>query len=333
MEFCGGHTFAILRNGIRQLLPPQVELASGPGCPVCVTDNADLDRAIALASVPGLILATFGDMIRVPGSEISLQDARARGADIRVVYSPLDALDLARNNPQKKVVFLGVGFETTAPGVAASVLQAEQENLSNYFVFSLLKLCPPVIKALLDSGDFNLQGMICPGHVSAVIGSDPWHFIARQYGIPCVVAGFEALDILQCIEMLTRQLSAGVSKVEIAYLRSVTPEGNPVAMETMYRVFEPAAANWRGMGEVSASGLKLKPEYRRFDAEHNFEFTPVETRHHKGCICGEILKGKLTPRECRLFGNKCTPYYPVGPCMVSSEGACAAYYIYGDYNE
>jgi hydrogenase expression/formation protein HypD len=330
MEFCGGHTVAIMKSGLRQLLPLTLTLTSGPGCPVCVTDNADLDRAIALARLPDVIIASFGDMVRVPGSRSSLQEAKAAGGDVRVVYSTLDALALARENPEKSVVFLGVGFETTAPTVAASVLQAEREGLKNYYVLSLHKLCPPVIKALLDSGEVNLQGLICPGHVSAVIGSRPWEFVARDYGIPCVVSGFEPLDILQSIDMLARQVTRDESRVEIAYRRGVTREGNTTAIEIMEHVFEPASARWRGFGEVPDSGLKLGHRFRRFDAELNFRFDPGPTVTEEGCLCGEVLRGVKTPPECSLFRRICTPLQPVGPCMVSSEGSCAAYYHYGE---
>ncbi len=332
MEFCGGHTVAILKYGIRQLLPENIEMVSGPGCPVCVTDNADIDKAVALSQIPGVILTTFGDMVKVPGSEGSLQDARSDGADVRIVYSTLDALNIARKNTERQVVFLGVGFETTAPTLAASILQAEKEGLKNYSLLSLAKLCPPVIKALLDSGEVKLNGLICPGHVSAVIGSRPWEFIARDYAIPCVVSGFEPLDILQTVDMLVAQVENGRSEVEIAYKRGVRPEGNSEALAIMERVFEPAPAKWRGMGTVPSSGLKIRQEYERFDAESIFKITPVKTREPEGCICGEILRGVKTPHDCRLFGEACTPEKPVGPCMVSSEGSCAAYYLYGENN-
>ncbi len=329
MEFCGGHTVTIMKHGIRQLLPPTIEMLSGPGCPVCVTDNADLDKAVALAHVPGVILTTFGDMLKVPGSRSSLQEARADGADVRIVYSTLDALQIARDNPARPVVFLGIGFETTAPTVAASVLQADQEGLHNYHVLSLHKLCPPVIKALLDSGEVRLNGLICPGHVSAVIGSKAWEFISREYGIPCVVSGFEPLDVLQCVYMLVSQVEKSECKVEIAYRRGVRPEGNQRALELMDRVFEPCPARWRGMGQVAATGLRFRKTYQRFDAESAFDFDPGPTLEPKGCICGEILRAVKTPRDCQLFGKVCTPASPVGPCMVSSEGSCAAYYLYG----
>ena len=330
MEFCGGHTVTIFRYGIRQVLPKTIEMVSGPGCPICVTANADLDKAIALAQIPDVIIATFGDMLKVPGSYSSLQEVKADGANVRIVYSTMDALNLAEENPAKSVVFLGIGFETTAPTIAASILQAEEEGIKNYYVLSMHKLCPPVIQAILDSGEVKLHGMICPGHVSAIIGSHPWEFIARDYGIPCVVSGFEPIDVLQCIDMLVAQIENGEAKVEIAYRRGVRPEGNQQALKLMEQVFEPCPAQWRGMGEVPDSGLKLSKEYQHFDAELVFDIDPGPTYEPKGCICGDILRGVKTPLDCTLFGKACTPEYPVGPCMVSSEGSCAAYYLYGE---
>lgn len=330
MEFCGGHTVSIAKHGIRQLLPPTIEMLSGPGCPVCVTANADLDKAIAFTWLPDVIVATFGDMIKVPASRSSLQQAKAEGGDVRIVYSTQDALEIAQHNPSKSVVFIGIGFETTAPTVAASVLQAEQQGIDNYYVLSQHKLCPPVIKALLDSGEVKLNGIVCPGHVSAVIGSHPYNFIARDYGIACVVAGFEPLDILLCVDMLVAQIESGEPKVEIAYRRGVKPEGNKVALELMYKVFEVCDGNWRGIGVVPESGLKLREEYRHYDAEHAFQIAPGEPVEPKGCICGDILRGVKTPLECKLFRAVCNPEHPVGPCMVSSEGSCAAYYQYGE---
>ena len=329
MEFCGGHTVTIFRYGIRQTLPESLEMVSGPGCPICVTANADLDKAIALSQVPGVIITTFGDMLKVPGSRSSLQEAKAGGADVRVVYSTVDALDIAKENPDKSVVFLGIGFETTAPTVAASILQAKAEGISNYYVLSLHKLCPPVIRALLDSGEVKLNGLVCPGHVSAIIGSHPWESVALDYRIPCVISGFEPIDILQCVSMLVAQVESGESKVEIAYRRGVRPEGNQRALELMGQVFEPCPAQWRGMGEVPDSGLKLRKEYRHFDPELAFDIEPGPTYEPEGCICGDILRGVKTPMDCRLFGKVCTPQHPVGPCMVSSEGSCAAHYQYG----
>jgi len=330
MEFCGGHTVSIAKHGLRQLLPPTIEMLSGPGCPVCVTANADLDKAIALARLPGVIIATFGDMVKVPASRSSLQQVKAEGGDIRIVYSTLDALEIARDNPSKPVVFIAVGFETTAPTVAASVLQAEQQGIENYLVLSQHKLCPPVMKALLDSGEVGLDGIICPGHVSAVIGSRPYEFIPREYGVGCVVSGFEPLDILLCVDMLVAQIESGKPEVEIAYRRGVKPEGNPAAVELLYRVFEVCDGNWRGIGVVPGSGLRLREEYRRYDAERVFQIDPGESVEPKGCICGDILRGVKTPPECGLFRAVCNPEQPVGPCMVSSEGSCAACYQYGD---
>ena len=330
MEFCGGHTVTIFKYGIRQVLPATIEMVSGPGCPVCVTPNADLDKAIALSQVPEVIITTFGDMLKVPGSHSSLQKIKADGADVRVVYSTTNALKIAEENPAKSVIFLGIGFETTTPTIAASILQAEERGIKNYYILSMHKLCPPVIRALLDSGEIRLHGLICPGHVSAIIGSHPWEFITRDYGIPCVVSGFEPIDILQCIDMLVTQVENGESKVEIAYRRGVRPEGNQQALKLIEQVFEPCPAEWRGIGEVPGSGLRLRKEYRSFDAELAFEIDPGPVYEPVGCICGDILRGVKTPADCKLFGKACTPEYPVGPCMVSSEGSCSAYYLYGE---
>ena len=333
MEFCGGHTVAIFKYGIRQALPQTIEMVSGPGCPVCVTATADIDKAIALAGIPGIIITSFGDMLRVPGSRSSLQKARAAGADVRIVYSTLDALKIAQENPQRTVVFIGVGFETTAPTIAASVLQAKEQGIKNYRVLSLHKLCPPVIKTILDAGEVKLDGLVCPGHVSAVTGSNAWEFVAKEYGIPCVVAGFEPTDILQCVDMLVTQVEKHESKVEIAYKRGVTPEGNLQAQNIMQQVFEPCPAKWRGMGVVPESGLKLRQEFAGYDAEVTFEIKQETAIEPKGCLCGEILRGVKTPADCRLFRKVCTPENPVGPCMVSSEGSCSAYYQYEDNAE
>jgi hydrogenase expression/formation protein HypD len=330
MEFCGGHTVTIFRYGIRQVLPQNIEMVSGPGCPICVTANADLDKAIALAQIPEVIIATFGDMLKVPGSRSSLQKAKAEGAEVMTVYSTMDALKAAEDNPDKSVVFLGIGFETTAPTVAVSILQAEEKGIKNYYVLSLHKLCPPVIRALLDAGEVELQGLVCPGHVSTIIGCHPWEFIAKDYGIPCVISGFEPLDILQTVDMLVEQVEKGESKVEIAYKRGVKPEGNQQALRLMEWVFEPAPARWRGIGEVADSGLRLRGKYKRFDAEARFNIEPGPTVEAAGCICGDILRGVKTPADCKLFGKVCTPESPVGPCMVSSEGSCSAYYSYGE---
>lgn len=332
MEFCGGHTVTIFKHGLRQLLPPTIEMLSGPGCPVCVTASADLDKAIALARLPDVTITTFGDMVRVPGSYSSLAQAKAEGADVRIVYSTQDALNIARNNPLRSVIFLGIGFETTAPTVAASILEATQAGINNYYVLSLHKLCPPVMKAILDAGEVRLDGIICPGHVSAIIGSYPYRFVARDYGIACVVSGFEPLDVLLCVDMLVAQVESGKPGVEIAYRRGVRPEGNQRALEVMNQVFEPDDAKWRGMGVVPQSGLMLRDDYRRFDAEQAFKIELEPPREPEGCLCGDILRGVKTPPDCKLFRRVCSPEHPVGPCMVSSEGSCSTYYHYGgDY--
>jgi hydrogenase expression/formation protein HypD len=329
MEFCGGHTHAILRYGLRSLLPEMADLRSGPGCPVCVTANADLDRAIALAQVPGLILTTFGDMIRVPGSRQSLQEAKAGGADVRIVYSALDALRIARDNPARPVVFLGVGFETTAPTVAAAILQAKGEGLGNFSVLSLHKLTPPATRAILDAGEVALHGIIGPGHVTTIIGSDAWEFLPGEYGVPVAIAGFEPVDILRAVADLVEMVETGRPAVANSYSRSVTSEGNRTALEVMDRVFEVGVAEWRGLGQVPASGLAIRGEFAAMDAARLFEVETVPAREHPGCLCGGVLRGTVAPPECPLFGRACTPARPVGPCMVSGEGACAAYYQYG----
>ncbi len=328
MEFCGGHTVSIFKHGIRQLLPKTIEMLSGPGCPICVTATADLDKTIALAHLPGVIITTFGDMIRVPGSYSSLQQAKAEGCDIRIVYSVQDALYIARDNPDRPVIFIGIGFETTAPTIAAAILEAGQIGVKNFYVQSLHKLCPPVMKAILDLGEVRLNGIICPGHVSAVIGSAPYRFIAEDYKIACVVSGFEPVDILLCVAMLVHQIESGQPAVEIAYRRGVKPEGNQQALKLMDTVFEPGAADWRGMGVVPASGLKLRKEYQQFDAGLNFSIHPEPSIEPKGCLCGSVLRGVVAPPECPLFRQVCTPEHPVGPCMVSAEGSCSTYYQY-----
>jgi hydrogenase expression/formation protein HypD len=329
MEVCGTHTVAIFRHGIRQLLPPPLSLLSGPGCPVCVTTNADIDKAIALAEQPKVTLATFGDMMKVPGSYQSLQQIKADGSDVRVVYSPRDAVCMARDNPQRPVIFFAVGFETTVPTIAAALLEAEALGLKNFYLISVHKLIPPAMLALLETGEVRIDGFICPGHVSVVIGSQPYQFIPQQYGVPCVITGFEPLDVLQGIEMLLIQIAEGRAEVEIQYRRGVRPEGNPLARELVSQVFETSDADWRGLGCIPNSGLKLRPEYKRFDAEQSFAINPPPTKEHKGCLCGDILRGVKTPPECPLFAKTCTPERPVGPCMVSSEGTCAGWYQYG----
>lgn len=329
MEVCGTHSVAIFRHGLRQLLPQGVKMLSGPGCPVCVTPNGDLDWAIALARQPDVILATYGDMLKVPGSYSSLAQAKAEGCQVKVVYSTLDALKLAQSNPGKRVVFLAVGFETTAPTAAASIVEAQRHNIKNYLVFSVHKLIPPAMKALLDSGEVRIDGFLCPGHVSTVIGAQPYEFIARDYGVPCVIAGFEPLDILQAIDGLLRQIDEKRAEVGIQYSRAVRRQGNPTAVELMGKVFRVSDAAWRGLGTIPGSGLKLSPAYADFDAELAFNIEVPPPKEHPGCGCGEVLRGVKEPPQCPLFAKVCRPENPLGPCMVSSEGSCAAWYHYG----
>lgn len=328
MEVCGTHTMAIYRHGIRQLLPSNVRMLSGPGCPVCVTPNDYLDRAIALARQPGFVITTFGDMMRVPGSTSTLQRERATGADVRVVYSTLDALDMARREPERQVVFLGVGFETTAPTVAAAVLSAASGGVANFSVLSAAKVIPPALQTLVSDDRLRLHGFLCPGHVSVVLGTAPYEPLARDHHLPCVVAGFEALDVLQGLMMLVEQRVAGEARVEIAYRRAVVAEGNPVARGLLDRVFEPCDSNWRGIGVLPGSGLAIREEYGAHDAAR-FEVEVEPTRENPGCACGDILRGIKTPFDCKLFGKVCTPEQPHGACMVSSEGTCAAAFRYG----
>jgi hydrogenase expression/formation protein HypD len=329
MEFCGTHSHAIYRYGIRQLLPKTIQMFSGPGCPVCVTDGADIDYALALALLPGVIVATFGDLLRVPGSTGSLLTARAEGARVEIVYSPLDALSLAARNPGERVVFLGIGFETTAPTVAASILQAQETGLKNYFVFSLHKVTPPAMKAILEAHEIALDGILCPGHVSLVTGWEVWRFLPEQYRLPAAVAGFEPVDILIAIEEIVRQHESGVPEVKNVYPRGVTAKGNLVAQGIMDKIFTFASARWRGLGKIPGSGLALREEYEKFDALRVFDTEPVESAEPAGCHCGEVIRGVMAPNECPLFRNVCTPVNPIGPCMVSSEGSCAACYLYG----
>lgn len=329
MEICGTHTHAISRYGIRQGMPPNIRLISGPGCPVCVTSAGDINRIIAFSrSRPDVIIATFGDMMRVPGTVSSLQEERAAGGDIRVVYSPLDALDFARTNPDKQVVIYAVGFETTSPTVAATILEAESEGIKNLSVLSLHKLTPPAMKALLDSGGAVIDGFICPGHVTAIIGANAYGFLAKDYHAPSVVAGFEPLDALLGIYMLVKQLEEGTSRIEIQYDRVVSWEGNLAAQRVIEKVFTPCDSAWRGIGVIPASGLAIKDVYAGFDAQKRFDIPTGDEAEPAGCRCGEVLKGIITPPECPLFGRACKIEKPVGPCMVSSEGTCAAYYKY-----
>jgi hydrogenase expression/formation protein HypD len=329
MEVCGTHTVAIARYGLRKVLPPTIELISGPGCPVCVTSQSDVDLMISLAGVPGAVVATFGDMVRVPGSDSSLARERARGRDIRVVYSPLDGMKIAAAEPQKKLIFLGVGFETTAPTIAATALEARKQGLKNFFVFSAHKTVPLALKALLDLGEVKLSGFLLPGHVSAIIGSRPYEFLARDYGLPCVISGFEPLDILQSVLMLVRQVKSRTPRVEIQYRRGVEEEGNRKAQEMMARAFRTSDVEWRGIGCIPGTGLAFREELADLDAARIFGLPRVPSRENPGCRCGEVLRGIIRPQECRMFAGVCKPENPLGPCMVSFEGSCAAAYKYG----
>lgn len=325
MEVCGTHTMAIARCGIRSLLPENIRLISGPGCPVCVTPIPFVDRAAALSRQPDTLIATFGDMMRVPGSSSSLERERAAGRDVRIVFSGLDALDLAESLPSRKVIFLGVGFETTAPTVAVSIREAGKRGLKNFFVLSGHKVMPPAMEALSTSG-IRVHGYLCPGHVSAIIGTAPYEKLAKEYGIACVISGFEPLDILQSILLLIRQISDRKPRVEVEYSRVVKPEGNPKALAEMDEVFEPTDTEWRGLGTIHRSGLRIRNAYSAWDAEKQIPISMEPAREPTGCRCGDVLKGIIDPPSCPLFGNACTPDDPVGACMVSGEGACAAWF-------
>lgn len=331
MEVCGTHTVEIFRHGIRDVIPKNITLLSGPGCPVCVTSVHDVDAAIAIAKNRGVIVTTFGDMMRVPGGTESMLEARSKGADIRVLYSPMDALTLAEQERDREVVFFATGFETTSPLIAGTIAQAGQMNLKNFSVYVSHKLVPPALKALLDSSDVQVDGFILPGHVSTIIGRKPYHFIADQYKKPSVITGFEAREIIEGILMLVRQIAQKRTSVEIQYRTAVRDEGNPRALALLYKYFEPADAYWRGIGVIPNSGLKLREQYASFDADRKFDPPASTASEPELCSCGDILRGVKIPTECPLFGTGCTPDAPVGPCMVSTEGSCAAYYKYGKY--
>ncbi len=330
MEVCGGHTHAIFRYGLEAMLPDKIELVHGPGCPVCVLPMGRVDDCVALAEQPGVIFTTFGDAIRVPGSKKSLMQAKAEGADVRMVYSPLDALQLARDNPQREVVFFALGFETTMPSTALTVLQAEAEGIENFSLFCNHITIIPTIKAILDSPDLRIDGFLGPGHVSMVIGNRPYAFIAERYRRPVVIAGFEPLDILQSLWMLLKQFAEGRCEVENQYDRIVPDDGNRQALEAVGKVFELREYfEWRGLGSIDHSGLRMREAYDRFDAERKFQLPQVKIADPKSCQCGEVLKGVIKPWQCKVFGTACTPETPIGALMVSSEGACAAYHQYG----
>lgn len=328
MEVCGTHTVAIARNGIRALMPEGVRLASGPGCPVCVTSNHDIDKVIALARVPEVTITTFGDMTRVPGSTSSLLAEQAAGRSVQIVYSPLDALRIAQENSDREIVFVGVGFETTTPLVAIAIKRAKAMGLRNFSVYGAHKNMPGALEAIVNDPALKLDALILPGHVSTIIGAEPYRFLAEKYGIPGVITGFEPVDVLQGIAMIMRQLHEGRAEIEIAYARGVMPEGNPVALAAIDEVFETCTATWRGLGDIPGSGYRIRDEFAEFDAMRRFEPDVEPTVEHKGCRCGDVLRGVMAPNECPLFRTVCSPENPVGPCMVSSEGSCAAYYRY-----
>ena len=333
MEVCGGHTHTIYKHGVEHVLPEAVDLIHGPGCPVCVIPMGRVDDAIALAERPNVIFTTFGDMLRVPGGNGSLLEAKARGADVRMVYSPLDALRIARENPEREVVFFAIGFETTTPSTALTLLRARAEGIRNFFVFANHVTIIPAIQAILASPDLRLDGFIGPGHVSTVIGTRPYRFIAEQWGKPLVVAGFEPLDVLQSVFLILRQLAGGRCEVENQYTRVVREEGNARALEAIAETMQLRSTfEWRGLGFISQSALELRPEFGDWDAELRYEVPGVRVADPKACQCGEVLKGVIKPWECKVFGTACTPERPIGTCMVSSEGACAAYYNYGRFS-
>lgn len=330
MEVCGGHTHSIFRYGVEGMLPKEIELVHGPGCPVCVLPMGRVDDCVSIAEHPGVIFTTFGDAMRVPGSKKSLMQAKGDGADIRMVYSPMDALEIARKNPDRDVVFFGLGFETTMPSTALTVLEAEREDIGNFSVFCNHITIVPTLKAILESPDLNLDGFLGPGHVSMVIGTAPYEFIARFYKKPLVVAGFEPLDVLQSIWMVLKQIKDGRADIENQYLRVAPDEGNQAALDAVAKVYELREFfEWRGLGSIDHSGVRLRPEYARFDAEERFAIPNVKIADPKSCQCGEVLKGVIKPWQCQLFGKSCTPETPLGALMVSTEGACSAYYQYG----
>ena len=328
MEVCGTHTMSIFRHGIRSLLPEGITLLSGPGCPVCVTPASHIDAFLAAADRPQVTIATFGDLIRVPGAVGSLAGARAGGARVEIVYSPMDALTLAQREPEQTVLFPAIGFETTAPTIAATILAAERLGIANFLIIAAGKTMPQALEALMADPELQVDGLLCPGHVSAIIGSEAYRPLADRYHLACAVAGFEPADILAGLLSLIRQVNQGQPGVENCYTRAVTSEGNVRAQQLINEVFEPADSDWRGLGTIPGSGLVLREKYRRFDGMERLALPVQPSREPKGCRCGEILKGKLLPPDCPLYGTACTPLQPVGACMVSNEGTCAAYYRY-----
>jgi hydrogenase expression/formation protein HypD len=333
MEVCGGQTHSIVKHGVDRLLPPEVELVHGPGCPVCVTSLEMIDKAHAIASRPDVIFCSFGDMLRVPGSRGDLLTLKGRGADVRVVYAPLDCLKIARDNPEKKVVFFGIGFETTAPANALAVQRAEREGVANFSMLVSHVLVPPAVTAILQSAQNRVQAYLGPGHVCTVMGYREYEPIAEAYGVPIVITGFEPVDLLHGILMTVRQLEAGRHEVENQYSRVLGRDGNPAARRLIFDVFEVVDRKWRGVGSIPKSGYRLRWEYRAHDAERLFEVESIQTEEPAACISGLVLKGVKKPTDCPAFGTECTPQRPLGATMVSAEGACAAYYSHGRHLE
>jgi len=332
MEVCGTHTMSIFKHGLRQMLPKDVQLISGPGCPVCVTPSGVIDAFVELAGRPEVIITTFGDMIRVPGTGDSLMQAKAAGADVNIVYSPMDALKIAEQNPEKIVVFLSIGFETTTPTIGATILEADRRKIGNFCVFPANKTMPAPLKTLMEDPKLQVDGLLCPGHVSIITGSESYRFLVDDYGIACVVAGFEPTDILLSIIALVKQVQEGRPALENCYGRVVTAEGNVKARKIVDTVFTQVDSEWRGLGSIKSSGLTLREEYSSFDVIKRLDIQIAPSSEPQGCRCGDVLKGIDQPPDCPIFGNRCTPGSPVGPCMVSSEGTCAAWYRYGDLN-
>ena len=330
MEVCGTHTMSVFRSGIRPLLPANIHLISGPGCPVCVTPTSYIDAAMELSKQTNVIITTFGDLMKVPGRESNLNREKAGGAQIKVVYSPLDALALARQNPASEVIFIGVGFETTAPGIAATIKEAYQNKITNYSVICAHKTMPQAMRTIVETNELKIDGFLCPGHVSTITGTKIYDFLAEEFKIPCVVTGFEAGDILEGIEMLTRQAVQGKAFVENQYQRSVNQDGNKKAQALLNEVFQPDDTEWRGFGVIPGSGLRIRDKYAAHDALKKFNQTLPESTPIAGCLCGEVLRGVKIPTDCKLFRTVCSPENPVGACMVSNEGTCAAYYKYGN---
>ncbi|MFC1645859.1 hydrogenase formation protein HypD [Candidatus Omnitrophota bacterium] len=331
MEVCGTHTVQIFKTGVRSGINSNIRLISGPGCPVCVTSVADIDKAIAIASTKDVILCCFGDMVNVPGSSSSLESAKGKfGAKVKIMYSPIEALELAKQFPNKRIVLFGVGFETTIPAFASVLVRAKQQGISNLFIYPVFKLIPPAMRVLLESKQINIDGFILPGHVSVIIGGGQYEFIAKEFGKPAVITGFEVVDILEGILFLLEMIEKRQASIKIAYGRSVSPQGNILAMQTIFSVFEKDDVEWRGLGIIKKSGLKLKNEFKEFDVDSVIKIKLKPSKENPKCICGNVIKGINQPLDCKLFAKKCSPEHPVGPCMVSTEGTCAAYYKYGD---